>query len=125
MSMTASTKDEFSDWMHETMIASKADIEAKDPSILYDVDGNAAALAALDPPYKAEFGKIAGMKKILKDQIKLVNTLRNQKYACASAIADGISGHMGKSDTLSKEIHKKRESLSNPKNRGPRKPKIA
>jgi len=123
MSTTQSTKDEFSDWMLETLTSSEEVINNAHPPIKYDVQGNADLLKAKDVKYKAETGKIATMKKALRDQIKLVNSLRDDKYLTASSIADGVSGHMGKDDELSKIIHQKRDSMVNIANRGPRKPK--
>jgi hypothetical protein len=124
MSTTQSTKDEFSDWMLETLIASKDVIIAAKPTVTYDVDGNVALLQAKDTSYKAQFGKIAGMKKALRDQVKLVNSLRDDKYLASSSVADGVSGHMGKTDQLSIIIHQKRDSMVNIANRGKRVPKV-
>ena len=118
--MTASTKDEFSTFVLETLKASKQDILDHNPDIVFDVDGHTANLSAKDLKYKVEFGKIAGMDAAKIKQIKLVNGLRNDLYEDASATTDSLSGYMGKKNELSVILHQKRESLSNPANRGPR-----
>ena len=123
MSLTASEKDEFSTWMLKTIKESADIIAAANPSVTYDVAGNLANLQAKDDAYKAEMGKIAPLKAAAIKQVGVVNDLRDDEYKVSSAIADSVSGHMGKDNTLSIIIHQKRDSLSNPANRGPRKPK--
>ena len=122
MGMTASTKDEFSTFVLETLKASKQIILDHDPDIVFDVDGHAAKMEAEEVLFKLEFGKIAVMEAAKMKQVKLVNVLRDKKYATASATTDAISGYMGKDDEISVLLHQKRESLSNPANRGPRTP---
>ena len=101
MGMTASTMDEFSDWMLGTLIDNKEDILEKDPNVKYDVDGNVAKQKVLDKAYTDETGKSAKLKKAWMDQNKKVNTARKARYVNASAIANGVSSHMGEDDQLS------------------------
>ena len=120
LTMTASTKDEFSTFVLETLKASKQDILDHNPDIVFDVDGHTANLQAKELKYKTEFGKIAGFDAAKIKQIKIVNDLRDDWYDDASATTDSLSGYMGKKNELSVILHQKRESLSNPANRGPR-----
>jgi len=57
------------------------------------------------------------------DQNKKVNAARNARYINASAIANGVSSHMGEDDQLSIIIHQERGSLVNIANRGKKTPK--
>jgi len=123
MSMTASTKDEFSTWMMKTVKESQSEIEDHDPAITFDVTGHLANMDAKDATLKGEVGKVAPLKAAAIKQVKIVKDLREDEYKAASALADAVSGHLGKNHPLSIIIHQKRESLSNPANRGPRKPK--
>ena len=120
--MTASTKDEFCEWMLKTLIESKDDIIAKDPDVTYDVDGNVAKQKLLDKAYNDELGKSAGFKKAWMDQNKKLKAARNVCYINASAIANGVSSHMGEDDQLSIIIHQERGLLVNIANRGKKKP---
>ena len=122
MGMTASTQDEFCEWMLKTLIESKDDIIAKDPDVTYDVDGNVAKQKLLDKAYNDELGKSAGFKKAWMNQNKKVNATRKARYTNASAIANGVSSHMGEDDQLSIIIHQERGSLVNIANRGKKKP---
>ena len=124
MSLTNSSKDEFSTWMLGTLVDNKDEIIAKDANVTYDVDGNIAKQKLLDTAYLNEAGKSAKLKKAWMDQNKKVNAARNARYTNASAMANGISSHMGEDDQLSIIIHQERGSLVNIANRGPRKPKV-
>ncbi len=123
MGMTASTMNEFSDWMLGTLTDNKADILAKDINVTYDVDGNIAKQMLLDKAYLDELGKSAKLKKDWMDQNKKTNAARKARYKNASAIANGVSSHMGEDDQLSIIIHQERGSLINVANRGKRMPK--
>ena len=124
MSLTASTKDEFSTWMLGILVDNEAEIIAKDPNVTYDVAGNIAKQKLLDAAYAAELGKSAKLKKAWMDQNKKVNAARNARYINASAIGSGVSSHMGEDDQLSIIIHQERGSLVNIANRGKKKPVV-
>lgn len=121
--MSASTKDEFSTWMLGTLVDNEDEIIAKDPNVAYDVAGNVAKQKLLDKAYADEMGKSAKLKKAWMDQNKKVNAARNARYINASAIANGVSSHMGEDDQLSIIIHQERGSLVNIANRGKKTPK--
>jgi len=123
MGMTASTKDEFCKWMLKILIENKDDIIAKDANVTYDVDGNVTKQKLLDKACEDELGKSAGFKKAWMDQNKKLKAARNVCYINASAIANGVSSHMGESDQLSIIIHQERGSLVNIANRGKKTPK--
>ena len=123
MSLTKSGKNDFSIWVKQMFIENKVEIEAARTDVTFDVDANVAALALKETAYNNEMGKVTAMEHAKMDQVKLANVTLDDFYLASSSSIDSLSGYLGKNHTLSILIHKKREGMSNPKNRGPRKPK--
>ena len=123
MSLTKSGKNDFSIWTKQMFIENKAEIEAARTDVAFDVDANVLVLGKKETAYNDEIGKVTAIEHAKMDQVKLANVKLDDFYLASSSAIDSLSGYLGKNHTLSILIHKKRESMSNPKNRGPRKPK--
>jgi len=123
MSLTKSGKNDFSIWTKQMLIENKVEIEAARTDVAFDVDANVLVLGKKETAYNDEIGKVTAIEHAKMDQVKLANVKLDDFYLASSSTIDSLSGYLGKNHTLSILIHKKRESMSNPKNRGPRKPK--